>query len=185
MWRNIPARRGKPAAPATETSALAVAGAADGLVRELVAALVLDVAVVPAHPVPAYVVLLGQLVELCPEVGVLDRLLRRRLPARAFPFGEPRLHAVPEILGVGGEVDLARLLQCPERLDRRGHLHAVVGGRRVTAADLAPVRPGDQDRPPAAGAGVSGAGAVGEDGDSLHRGTCLYMIDDGRAASAP
>src|SRR6185312_10871187 len=84
-----------------------------------------------------------------------------------------------------GEVDLARLLQCPERLDRRGHLHAVVGGRRVTAADLAPVRPGDQDRSPAAGAGVSGAGAVGEDGDSLHRGTCLYMIDDGRAASAP
>src|SRR5690349_13592313 len=158
--RSVPFR--PPAAPRASRDR---AAQADRLVREPVAALVLDVAVVAAHPVPAYLVPARRRVELLPEVGVLDRLARRRPPAVLLPLRHPLLHAVLEILRVGPEVDGARLLQVVQPFDRGAQLHAVVGGRGLVAGHLAAVPAGDEDRGPAARSGVSLTGPVGEDLD--------------------
>ena len=69
-----------------------------------------------------------------------------------------------------------RAPQCAQALDDRLQLHAVVRRRRIAAGELALPDDragrvaGDEDRRPAAGAGVAGAGAVGPELE-LHGGT--------------
>src|SRR5690349_6154765 len=53
--------------------------------RQLVCALVLGMARVAFHPMPFDVVPLARRVEPLPELGILDRLLVRRLPAVSLP----------------------------------------------------------------------------------------------------
>ena len=84
---------------------------------------------------------------------------------RAFHPGSHWVIPSRTILAVGVEHDPARPLQRLERGDRRRQLHAVVGGRRLAAAQLALDRAIAQDRAPAARARVAAAGAVGEDFD--------------------
>src|SRR5205085_5554375 len=89
-------------------------------------------------------------------------------PAVALPCSEPALHALLQVLRVGIEVDLARLLQVAEPFERGLQLHAVVGGRGRVAGDLAAMLARDQDRGPAARTGIPLARPVGEDVDARH-----------------
>src|SRR6266700_1270705 len=137
----------------------------DAVARELVGALVLVMAGMALDPVPAHLVRLQRRVEPLPEFDVLDRLLVRGAPAIALPAVNPGRDALPHILAVGIEIDLAGLLQRLQRRDRRHQLHAVVGGVRLAALqflfDLAEF----QDRAPAARTRIARTGAVGVDDD--------------------
>src|SRR5262249_47910942 len=150
----------------------------DPPIRESVCALVFRMPGMAAHPVPLYLMLGRDPVELLPQVDVLDRLLVGGAPA-----------AAPPVVGSGGAAPLhvervriqahaARALQRLERPDHRHQLHAVVGGVGLAAVDFLLGAFGAQDRAPAAGAGVAAAGAVAVD---LHD---IVTRHDGFGASA-
>src|SRR5436190_3994459 len=61
----------------------------DGIARELVGALVHQVAGMASNPVPAQVVALERGVEPLPQVDILDRLLVGCAPAVALPIADP------------------------------------------------------------------------------------------------
>jgi len=90
----------------------------------------------------------------------LHRLFVRRAPAVAFPVRHPAGHAAAQILRIGVKLDVARARQRFERGDRGGKLHAVVRSQRLAAAEFLLRGAVDQDRAPAAGAGIARAGAV-------------------------
>src|SRR5690606_28206956 len=139
-----------------------------GETGELVRPLVLGVAGMALDPVPRHLVAAARLVQRLPQLGVLDRLPRGRLPAVPLPALDPARDAVLDVAGIGVEIDGARLLQRVQRLDRRHQLHAVVGGVGLAARQLLLHAVEAQDRAPAAGAGIAGAGPVGEYLDPLH-----------------
>src|SRR4051812_46064333 len=70
----------------------------DAAVGERVGAFVAIVPRVAPDPDPLHLVLGGELVEAFPEIGILHRLLRGRLPAaqlpRTDPFGDALLHVL-------------------------------------------------------------------------------------------
>ncbi|CAN4027294.1 hypothetical protein MCGFDL_MCGFDL_00160, partial [Dysosmobacter welbionis] len=78
--------------------------------------------------------------------------------------------------GIGPEVHDAGLLQQGQCLDHGGELHAVVGGGGLSAGELPAVGAVHQNRAPAAGARIAGAGAVGVDGDCFHH---EILLEDG------
>ncbi len=104
--------------------------------------------------------------EALPQIGVLDRLLRRGLPAVLLPAVDPVGDAVLQIGRIGHHGEGAGALQGLQRGDRGHQLHAVVGGLGRATGKLArfdqggPVA-GLEHHAPAAGAGIAGAGAVG------------------------
>src|SRR5699024_2832666 len=105
-------------------------------------------------------------VESPPEVVVLDRLPCGCRPPVRFPSVDPAGDAVAEIGAVGDDVEGRGAAQGLERGDGGHELHAVVGGHGLAALELArlegaPAFAGEEERAPAAGAGVAGAGAVG------------------------
>src|SRR5437764_651268 len=77
----------------------------------LVGALVLVMAGMALDPVPAHLVRLQRLIEALPQLDILDRLLVRGAPAVALPTVDPTRDALPHVLAVGIEIDLAGLLQ--------------------------------------------------------------------------
>src|SRR6185437_15178898 len=121
-------------------------------------------------PAPLDGVALAGRVEAPPQVLVLDRFSRRGAPAVPLPAGDPLGDAAAQILRVRVQDDLGGAVQGLERLNRRGELHAVVGGERFAPSQLLFMDPVAQDGAPAAGAGVAGTGPVGPDRDgSPHR----------------
>src|SRR5215472_11295431 len=58
------------------------------------------------------------------------------------------------------DVDDARTLECLESRDCRHQLHAIVGGEGLAALQLLLAVAVKEDRAPAAGAGITGTGAV-------------------------
>src|SRR5262249_29467104 len=100
-----------------------------------------------------------------PEIDVLDRLAVGGLPAVALPAREPVGHAAAHVLGVGDEIDLAGLGERRQRLDRGGQLHTVVRRAGLVARQLPHACTALEDGGPAAGPGISVAGAVGMDAD--------------------
>ena len=135
---------------------------------EPVGAFVLGMAGMALHPVPLDPVRRGGVEQFLPQLGILDRLLRRRLPAVAAPAVDPLGDAVADIDAVGGEDHLAGALQRLQRADRGEQLHAVVGGHRLAAGKFLLVRAGADHGAPPAGAGIALAGAVGEDFNGYH-----------------
>ena len=106
----------------------------------------------------------SQLVELFPELAVLDGFLSGRFPIITLPVVHPLVEALEDVLAVGIDIDPAGLLDRREPLDDGGELHAIVGGllRAATALDLlAGVRMAE-DEGPASGSGVARTGAVGK-----------------------
>ena len=95
------------------------------------------------------VVLLDQLGEAAPEVLVLEHPLLAP-PAAGDPAGEPLGDPLPQIEGVGEQVHPAAAGQGLQGADGRRQLHAVVGGGRLAAGELArPCRsPGRSGSPP-------------------------------------
>src|SRR5690242_7631628 len=83
----------------------------DAVAGKLVGALVLVMAGMALDPVPANLVRLQGFVEPLPQLGVLHRLLVGGAPAISLPAVNPTGDALPHILAVGVEIDLARLFQ--------------------------------------------------------------------------
>src|SRR3546814_2602607 len=99
--------------------------------------------------------------------SILHRLAIGRAPAVALPAENPLGDAVADIDAVGVERHLAGPLQRLQALDRSGHFHAVVGGKRRAAGEFKLPIALAQDRAPAAGAGIALARAVRENLDVL------------------
>src|SRR5882672_4792797 len=97
--------------------------------REEVCILVLGMLGVPAHPAPLHVVRLGGLLELLPQLEVLD-CAALAAPAARLPILQPLVHALHQVLRVG-HVAHARVLPLAadpfQRRDRAGERHLVVG----------------------------------------------------------
>src|SRR5258706_8033240 len=58
-------------------------------IRHSVCALIFRMPGMTAHPVPLYLMLVGQLVERFPEIDVLHRFFVRGAPPAALPFWDP------------------------------------------------------------------------------------------------
>src|SRR6266545_4298349 len=105
-----------------------------GARRQEVGVLVLRVVGVAPDPAPFHGVRRGDLIELLPQLEVLDRAALAA-PAASLPVLEPLLHALHQVLGVR-HVAYARVLPlAPDPLERRdgaGERHLVV--RRLRRA---------------------------------------------------
>ena len=86
--------------------------------------------VVAAYPAPIDGVRRRHLLELLPQLGILERP-RLAAPPPPLPVLGPLVHALHEVLGVGNEMDdgVPPLAANPfERCDRAGERHLVVRG---------------------------------------------------------
>jgi hypothetical protein len=102
-----------------------------------------------------------------PQLAVLHRITAGGLPVLADPAGHPLGQALPHVLRIGIEHDVARLGQRLQPGNGRHQLHPVVGGVRFAATQFALVALVAQQRSPAAGAGIAEAGSVGVDFDGF------------------
>src|SRR3979409_2605546 len=154
-------------------------------VRQLVRPLVLRVAGMALHPVPLHVVQGRQLVEPPPQVDILHRLLVGAAPASALPVMHPIRDPLRHIQGIGIELHSAGTLERLEGADRRGELHAVIGGVGLAAVELALGSPGAQQHAPAARARIAAACPVAEDLHhlSIHE-SCESAASSARAPAA-
>src|SRR5690242_14636161 len=131
--------------------------------------------------------LLGERIELAPQLCVLHRLAIARAPAVAFPAVDPALDAVLDVLRVEIELDVARALQRLERANDGGELHAVVGRVPLAAVELLLAAVEDQERSPPARTRIALARAVGVDDDrplSRQRDRRLCVVRLSRAPAA-
>src|SRR5438105_837897 len=80
-------------------------------IGESVGALVLRMPGMAAHPVPLYLMFGGELLELLPQIDILDRLLVRGAPAAALPFMDPARDALLDVERVRIQAHAARALQ--------------------------------------------------------------------------
>src|SRR6266581_4188228 len=123
-------------------------------------------AAVAGHLVPRDIVPLDQLQQRLPEIAVLNRLLLRVAPAVGAPAEIPLVaEAVHNIRAVAVDCHGAAAGESAQALDGTGQLHALVGRVGFAAGQLDLVAVVDEDGGPAAGAGVTAAGAVGVDLD--------------------
>src|SRR5512134_2984297 len=106
--------------------------------REGVGVFVLGVAGVPPHPAPGHGVDARRLIQLLPQLEVLDRAGLAGPPAR-LPAREPLGHAPHQVLGVRdvGDLSVAPLAPDPlEHGDGAGEGHPVVGGLRGAFVEI-------------------------------------------------
>src|SRR6266705_188703 len=123
-------------------------------------------AAVAGHLVPRDVVLLHQVEQGLPQIAVLDGLLLGVAPAVGAPAEIPLVaKAVHDIGAVAVDGHGAAAGEGAQALDGTGQLHALVGRVGFAAGQLDLVAVVDEDGGPAAGAGVTTAGAVGVDLD--------------------
>src|SRR5688572_2855807 len=160
--------------------------AGNPFVGELVRPLVFGVSGVAFHPVPLDSMLLRELVQLAPQVGVLDVLPVGGAPAVALPAVDPLRDALLHVLRVGVQAHPAGPLERLERADHGRELHAVVGRSRLAAPQLLLHALRAQQRSPAARAGVAPAGAVAEDfhGLFIRHSSCAISGGSGKARGA-
>src|SRR6185369_2408029 len=121
------------------------------------------------HPVPAHLMGPKRGVEPLPQIDVFHWALVGGAPAVALPVVDPTHDAIAQVLAVGVDVDRTRPLERLQRRDRRHQLHAIVGGMLFPAHQLFRLIAERENRAPAAGTGITRAGAVGMDRDALLR----------------
>src|SRR5947207_8462333 len=143
--------------------ALLALGGAHG---EVVGVLVLGIVVVAADPAPLDGVPGGRLHQLLPQRQILDRAALAA-PAARHPAGDPVVHPLDQVLGIGhvGDARVAPLAMQPlERGDSARERHAIVGrvgGALVEVPARDAVAGGRLDQRGVA-AGVGRLGAVAE-----------------------
>lgn len=145
------------------------------MISQLVGAFVFGVAGMAFHPLPGYLVAGDLLVELLPEFGVFHGLFGGSFPAVFLPAVNPAFHAVFHVLGVGVDGYLAGAVEGFEAADNGGKLHAVVGGVGFAAAEFFFMAAVAQQHAPAAGAGITFAGAVGVEVDGCGIGHGVWV----------
>ena len=123
---------------------------------------VFRVAAVTFHPAPFDSVRRRGRDKFLPQLGILDRLLVRSAPAVALPIVDPARDPVADIDAVGVKLDAARPGKCLEPFDRGDQFHAIVGGQRFAARQLALLVVLPKQNAPAAGPRIAAAGAIGE-----------------------
>src|SRR6266540_6042146 len=129
--------------PGVETGRNQAVGALlllSGADREGVRILVLDVLVVAADPAPLNRVGGIDLIELLPQLGVLE-CARFAPPAPSLPVFAPLAHPLHQILGVGDEMDqrVAPLAADPfQRGDRARERHLVIRRLRRAFVEIPP-----------------------------------------------
>ena len=127
---------------------------------QLIAALVVIVAVMTLDPDKFNPVLLCERKEFLPKIGILQ-LVAPSSPAVLAPgVYPPFVEGVNEIFGVGIKSNVARLLQGRKTRYCSKQLHSVVGRFPLAARKLLFVFTVDEDRAPAAPTGISAARAV-------------------------
>ena len=139
-------------------SALVVGGGAG----ERVDPVVFGVAAMALDPVPFDSVGGAGGDQLLPQLGILHRLLVGGAPAVALPVVDPARDPVADIDAVGVKLDAARPGKCLEPFDRGDQFHAIVGGQRLAARQLALLVALPKQNAPAAGPRIAAAGAIGE-----------------------
>src|SRR5256712_12767296 len=153
--------------PASSATSARSSERLDRIARELVRALVQRVAAVAAYLVPDDVVALGLGEQPLPEVAVGDGLPLAVLPAALLPALPPALaKAVHDVRAVRVQMHTPPARDRREAFDGRGELHALIRGVRLGTADDVLLAGVKDDRRPAAGTRVPGAGAVGVDDDT-------------------
>src|SRR5690554_467418 len=135
-----------------------------GLSGQFIAILVLLVPGMAPYFDPPDIVDLGQGVQLLPKIPILHRGLFYREPTVFCPAFQPFLvKGIDQVGAVRVKTDPARVLQGLQTFDGRRQFHPLVGGMRFGAGKLPAVPTVEQDSSPAAGAGVTAAGAIGID----------------------
>ena len=125
------------------------------------------------QPVVGNLVLFAFFQKRGPQVRVQGGGLVGFFPAAgAPPLGPAFFQPVDDILAVAVQIDGAGLFQLAQGFQQGGHLHAVVGGVGLAAGKLLLVHflcgTEPQNGPPAAGAGVAAARAVGINFNLFH-----------------
>ena len=124
------------------------------------------------HPLPAQLSSLGDTggnaVQPLPELGILHRLFRSRLPATLFPAGQPLGDTLDDVLGIGVELHRAGTGQCLQPLYRRHQFHAVIGRLRFRAVQVFLLPLESQAGAPATRPRIAATGAIGIDLDNIY-----------------
>ena len=139
--------------------------------RELVAAFIVRMAGMTLYPLADDNVLLGQLIQLLPQIGVgqgvcLDLALSH--PAILTPLVTPGSYPIQQVLTVGDQSDLAGLFEGSETLDNRLNLHPVAGGVLGASCSLHGMLTITDDEGPATTARIAVTRSVGAQHDLLH-----------------
>ena len=132
--------------------------------REMVGLLVVEVAVMAAHPARRHAPLVREREEPLPQREVRHRFAAGIAKALALPAGAPFRHALQHVLAVRYQLDRGTFRGARQALDRRSELGDLVGAVADEAAmrrDLAAIRR-DHHGAPGGRTGVAGgARAVG------------------------
>src|SRR5690606_11974844 len=109
----------------------------------------------------------GLLLQLLPQVGILDGLFIGSTPAAGFPAGQPFVHAFLYVLRIGVYPHLARAFQGFESLDHGHQFHAVIGSIGLATANGFFTSAMTQQGAPAPQTGVALAGTIGPNIDNI------------------
>jgi len=139
---------------------------------ENIATFILGMAGVAFEPVPGDVVVGGEFVEGDPQIFVLDRGLSEGAPVLTFPERNALGDAGFDVFGIGVEGDVATFAEGAESFDGAGEFHAVVRRGGFAAANLLALLAVFEDGGPSTRAWITGAGAIGVDGDEFHARDC-------------
>ena len=85
----------------------------DSLIRKTIGKFIAFNARMTFNPLPGYFMPLRLVIELLPQIDILDRLFRSSFPTILLPLPYPFLHTLHDIFGVGQQLTLqGRLKAC-------------------------------------------------------------------------
>ena len=138
-----------------------------GILGKPVAPVIVLVGRVPLCPSPVRFVDSHQGVQLHPiRVANWATLLP---PVAALPSDHPMRNALPNVLRVSCDFDLARLHEREQPLDRRHQLHSIVGRLGIVAEEYPLHRAESQGAGPPSGTGITQTRSVSNQRSLLHR----------------
>src|SRR5690606_17383964 len=88
-------------------------------VGQLIGSLIAWMPGMATHPLPGHLVSVDLLIELLPQICILDRLLGRSFPAPLFPVRHPVLNALHDVLRVSYQAHRTGALEFGQRTNRR------------------------------------------------------------------
>lgn len=123
-------QRGRARGPLKSCEKWLLAESVNNRDRKFVAAFVLCVTDVPAHPLGLDLVDCAKAIEFLPQLDIEDRAFLAT-PTASLPAIDPFIKALDDILRVRHKPNPARLLDLSKPLNRAKQFHAVVRGPRL------------------------------------------------------